>query len=352
MRISDIPSFVPAILAAASLLALSSFATSGQKIEQGVLVPVIAFVSTRDQEGTGETTADMYLATEIYLMDMDGRNPRRLTNNRVSDLYPNISPDGSRIVFESGRLRSKSDPDNLSDLFIMNSDGTDQRHLVRGSSATWSPDGKHIAYHASASGRGTMNRKNPGSATSDSDIFILNVDEFLKGKAKPRNLTNNPNTVDEDADWSPDGKTIAYTRYGVNESHANATGTEIFLIDAKGKEEPRRLTNNSEEERGPAWSPDRKQIAFMCKGGGQYFQACLMNSDGTGSRALTTTTGRSAAWSPDGQRIIFHRTVKSGETEDEQIFSVDLSGSDEKQLTSGSYLNGWANPGMIRRKLK
>jgi TolB protein len=197
-----------------------------------------------------------------------------------------------------------------------------------------------------------MNRKNPGSATSDSDIFILNVDEFLKGKTKPRNLTNDPTTVDEDADWSPDGKTIAFTRYGVNESHENTTSTEIFLIDAQGKEKPRRLTNNSEEERSPAWSPDGKRIAFMCKAGGSEFQACVMNADGSGFRALTTKTGRTVVWSPDGQRIIFHRTVKLGEAEDEQIFSVDLVGQDEKQLTSGSALSGWANPGMVRRKLK
>ena len=326
----------------------AAFPSNGLCQKDDDLVPVIAFVSTRDHDA--ETPAELYLATEIYLMDMDGRNPRRLTNNRFSDLYPNLSPDGRRIVFESGRLRSKDDPNNLSDLFIMNSDGSDQRHLIRGSSATWSPDGKYIAYHASASGRGTLNRTNPGSATSDSDIFVLNVDEFLKGKAKPRNLTNNPDAIDEDADWSPDGKTIAYTRYGIKEDHANAKSTEIFLIDAEGKENPRRLTNNSEEERGPAWSPDGRQIAFMCKGGGRVFQACVMNADATSYRSLTT--GRSAAWSPDGQRIIFHRDVKFGETEDERIFSVDLMGGDEKQLTSGAYLNGWVNPGMVRRKSK
>ncbi|MGB7069086.1 MAG: hypothetical protein WBD22_06290 [Pyrinomonadaceae bacterium] len=353
MSISKNFNFAVICLLGTAVLTASHFNVSGQKrVKEDVLVPVIAFVSTRDQEGPGETTADLYLATEIYLMDMDGRNPRRLTNNKVSDLYPNLSPDGRRIVFESGRLRSKGDPDNLSDLFIMNADGTTQRHLVRGSSATWSPDGKHIAYHASASGRGTMNRTNPGSATSDSDIFVLNVDEFLKGKAKPRNLTNNSDTVDEDADWSPDGKTIAFTRYGVKESHANTTSTEMFLIDALGKEKPRRLTNNLEEERGPAWSSDGKQIAFMSKAVGSHFQPCVMNVDGTGFRALTTKPGRSVQWSPDGKRIIFHRDVKYGETEDEQIFSVNLSGLDEKQLTSGSSLSGWANPGMVRRKLK
>lgn len=334
------------IAAAAVLILAWNVAAPSQKKKVSDLVPAIAFVSTRDHGA--ESTAELFLATEIYLIDMDGKNPRRLTNNRFSDLYPNISPDGRRIVFESGRLRVSGDPDNLSDLFIMNSDGSNQRHLVRGSSATWSPDGKHIAYHASASGRGTINRTNPGAATSDSDIFILNIDDFLSGKGKPRNLTNDPAMIDEDPDWSPDGKTIAFIRYGINVPHDKATSAEIFLINANGREKPVRVTQNSIEERGPAWSPDGKQLASTCRINAEL-QACVMNADGTGMRALTTTSGRSAAWSPDGKRIIFHRDVKFGDTEDEQLFSVDLSGANEIQLTSGTYLNGWANPGLVRR---
>ena len=335
------------IAAAAVLILAWNVAAPSQKKKVSDLVPAIAFVSTRDHGA--ESTAELFLATEIYLIDMDGKNPRRLTNNRFSDLYPNISPDGRRIVFESGRLRVSGDPDNLSDLFIMNSDGTNQRHLIRGSSASWSPDGKHVVYHASASGRGTMNRPNPGSATSDSDLFILNVDDFLKGKGTARNLTNDPAMIDEDADWSPDGKTIAFTRYGIDVPHDKATSSEIFLINANGREKLRRLTNNNDEERSPAWSPDGKQLASTCKIGGSPLQACAMNADGSGLRALTSKTGRTAVWSPDGKRIIFHRTVKFGDTEDEQLFSVDLSGANEIQLTSGTHLNGWANPGMVRR---
>lgn len=328
-----------------AILLFCSIYTAAQK--KGELVPVIAFVSTRDHEA--ESVAELFLATEIYLSDMDGKNPRRLTNNRFSDLFPNISPDGKRIVFESGRLRSPGDPNNLSDLFIMDADGSNQRHLVRGSSATWSPDGRHIAFHASASGRGTMNRTNPGSATSDSDIFILNVDDFLNGKGKPRNLTNDPAMIDEDPDWSPDGKLIAFTSYAVGVPHDNARSAEVFVINPNGREKPRRLTRNNDEERAPAWSPDGKQIALTCKIDNSPLQACVMKSDGTNLRELTTDEGRGAAWSPDGKSIIFHRDVKYGETEEEQLFSVDLSVGNEKQLTFGSHVNGWANPGMIRR---
>lgn len=53
---------------------------------------------------------------------------------------------------------------------------------------------------------------------------------------------------------------------------------------------------------------------------------------------------------PDGKRMSCHRDVKFGEYEDEQIFSVDLNGEAEQQLTSGPYLSGWAKPGMVRRR--
>ena len=75
-----------------------------------------------------------------------------------------------------------------------------------------------------------------------------------------------------------------------------------------------------------------------------------MKADGTEMRALTTTSGRSAAWSPDGKTIIFHREAKFGDNEDEQLFSIDLSGSNEKQLTFGGWSNGWPNPGLVRNK--
>jgi len=74
----------------------------------------------------------------------------------------------------------------------MNADGTAQTPLVRGNSGTWSPDGKRIAFHASASGVGRLVSGLPGAAAADSDIFALSVDDFLRKSARPKNITNNP----------------------------------------------------------------------------------------------------------------------------------------------------------------
>src|SRR6266536_2598521 len=153
--------------------------------QQSGLRSTIAFVSTRHDPAADPAVDPQraLLAAEIYLMNGDGTNPRRLTENTHYDGFPALSPDGRRIVFDSNRLRAEGEPFNTSDLFVMNTDGTGQTHLIRGSSATWSSDGKKIAFHASASGKGQPIKRDPGAATNDSDIFVMDVGDFLRNRA-------------------------------------------------------------------------------------------------------------------------------------------------------------------------
>ena len=326
--------------------------------KQEVQRSAIAFVSTR-HDPTLDPAVDVQralLGAEIYLMDGDGTNLRRLTENPYFDCFPGLSPDGSRVVFDSNRLRTAGEPFNTSDLFVMNVNGTGQKPLVRGSSATWSPDSKRIAFHASASGTGKpILSPRPGAATTDSDIFILNVDDFLKRGRRPKNITNNPSAVDDDPDWSPVGRKIVFTSHEVTDNKADDHPTaEIYVTDADGKEKPKRLTNNTEEERAPAWSPDGKRILFMCRKGSAVegrviptFELCVMNADGTGLRRLTSI-GRYLApqWSPDGLQIVFHKAV--GGSGRFQLFLINADGTGERQLTSPPGMNGFPNWGEVR----
>lgn len=303
----------------------------------------IAFVSSRDNPA-----GDPRVAAEVYLMGGDGTNPRRLTDNSAGDGFPALAPDGKTIAFESTRLRVEGEPPNDSDLFLMNADGTEQTRLTRGSSATWSPDGRSMAFHASASGSGRPIKPDPGAATIDSDIFVMSLDASAKKLLTLTNITTNPTAIDDDPDWSPQGDTIVFTSHAVTDDHVNSVTAEIYTISATGSGKRARLTTNAEEERAPAWSPDGKRLAFMCRRGGPDFEICVMNADGTGQVQVTdnAVADLTPTWSPDGQKILFHRAV-AGRF---QLFLMNRDGTGLVQLTDTPGMNAFPNWSPVRAR--
>ena len=319
------------------LMGVSHPASAGQASGAPILVPTIAFTSTRDSNW------------EIYLMNSDGTDQRRMTQNDVGDGFANLSPDGTWIVFDSNRRRATGEPVNTSDLFLMRADGSEQVFLTRGSSATWSPDGRFIAFHRSASGTGQPIKIDPGSATVDSDIFVARIEDLKKGLA-PTNITNSADWIDDDPDWSPDGRRIAFTRHAVTDSQHNSITAEIYVMNADGTGLTR-LTTNAEEERSPAWSPDGRRIVYSCrKGSNGTFETCVMSADGSRQQRLSTNDEQdlSATFSPDGTKILFQRRVDGAP----QLFSMNADGTNPIQLTSGPGLNVLAHWGVLRVHVK
>ena len=83
----------------------------------------VAFTTTRDNP----TRSPPQDAAEIYLMNPDGSDPERITDNLPwSDVFPVLSPDGKKIVFDSNRLRLPEDHINYTDVFVMATDGTEE----------------------------------------------------------------------------------------------------------------------------------------------------------------------------------------------------------------------------------
>ena len=155
------------------VMILSLFACGGGTPvgeEDVVSAGKIVFVSSRD--GTS--------SFEIYVMDVDGSNQRRLTDNSAWDLAPTWSPDGSRIAFESNR-------DGNDEIYVMDADGSNQRRLTDNpawdSFASWSPDGSRIAFSSKRDG--------------NIEIYVMDADG-----SNQRRLTDNPAW-----DWLPSWST-------------------------------------------------------------------------------------------------------------------------------------------------
>jgi TolB protein len=69
---------------------------------------------------------------DIYIMDSDGGNVRRLTNHPAFDYDSPWSPDGRRIAFTSTR-------DGRSQIYVMDADGGNVQRLTNSPADDWQP---------------------------------------------------------------------------------------------------------------------------------------------------------------------------------------------------------------------
>lgn len=190
---------------------------------------------------------------EIYLVDVDGANQRRLTFTDEAEGHPAWSPDGQRIVFDADY-----DGDGYAEIYTMDVDGSDVSRLTDNDAndqfADWSPDGAHIAFASDRSGNW--------------DVYLMDSDG-----SNQRPLATGPDWELFPA-WSPDGSRIAY-----NGLAAGSRNTDIYLIESDGTG-VRQLTDEPGFDENPAWSPDGSMIVFQTRRGGS-FDLYVMNADGS-----------------------------------------------------------------------
>ncbi|MGA9996186.1 MAG: DUF4214 domain-containing protein [Pyrinomonadaceae bacterium] len=255
---------------------------------------------------------------EIYLMDADGANQTRITNNPAYDDQPRLSPDGSKILFISDR-------DGNFEIYSMNTAGSSVSRLTNNPAGdgfpAWSPDGAKIAFV-----NGDL--RDP----STFEIYSMNAD----GSNRTR-LTNNP-LIDAVPAWSPDGTKIAFMS---GNSLFDPNGFEIYVMNADGSNRTR-LTNNTIADGQASWSPDGTKILFasgdaMNPSGIEIY---TMNANGSNRTQITnnSVTDGFPAWSPDGTKIVFASGSVSDETGVE-IYSMNANGSNQTKLTNNSALD-------------
>jgi len=163
-------------------------------------------------------------APEIFTVDADGRNLKRLTNHKAIDVSPTWSPDGGRIAFVSDRTGAPQ-------LYVMNADGSGQLRLSfeggYNTAPAWSPDGRLIAYESRVGGQ--------------FDIWLIDPETGAS-----RALVTNPRS-DEHPTWAPDSRLLAF--------HSSRRGkNDVYVVDLEGRD-ARKITSAAGENTQPCWGP-------------------------------------------------------------------------------------------------
>jgi Tol biopolymer transport system component len=289
----------------------------------------IAFVSDRDGNN------------EIYLMDPDGSNVVRLTNNPGEDLQPAWSPDGTQIAFVSHRSGAQ-------ELHVMNADGTGVRRITESSRLVsrpgypdWSPDGSMIAFSADVSIECTPLHCSTFLAgaifvvpsTADRSRSWTNLSEVDPPLSVAPRYERAPS-------WSPDGGLILFDSIESQPLFEKDPGPTDpsggYVLSADG--------TNRQALQGPTrpfqvgladWSPNDNRLALV-----QSPDEVLVGRiDGFIVQDMRVVARRADAdevsfptWSPDGTRIAY--VVKRGDNAD--IYVMDWNGGGGTNITGDS----------------
>lgn len=239
---------------------------------------------------------------EIYIMDMDGENSKRITKLKTISISPALSPDGEIIAFTS-YVRGKPD------LYKISSKGRRLKQLVGGGGSkitpAWAPDGSRIAFSSSMSG--------------DAEIYTTPP----RGR-KVKRLTRNKG-IDISPTWSPEGSQIIFASDRTGRAH-------LYKMSSSGGNQ-RRLTFVGYQNDMPSWSPMGDKVTFAGRDMGR-FDIFIMNPDGSNIQRLTSGSGSNEhpTWSPDGRFVVFSSTREGAPT----VYMMRADGSNQTRISKGN----------------
>ena len=287
-----------------------------QRGVRGVARTRLTFVSDRVRESL-LGTVEKRNAKEVYVVDYDGANEQRITNSRDLNLNPSWSNDARGIAYSA--YRRGAAPEILVSLIYTGvlQNLTKGRYRDGAYLPVFSPDGKQIAFAATAEGANAQ------------DIFVMNADG-----TNQRRLTTHPDS-DTTPTWSPSGTQIAFT--------SDRTGKpQIYIMNVDGSGVRRLPIPDGEADRA-TWAPAPfNEIAYTARTGPGY--DIKVHELATGmTRQITFSEGSNegAAYSPSGRHLAFQST-RSGNI---QIFTIGRDGNGLRQITrSGNNQTAdWSN---------
>lgn len=254
------------------------------------------------------------VAGEVWLLTGRTAAPPRLVPLAVAggESIPSFSPDGTRVVYWW-----RTNDEATSGLYVKVIGTGDSMPLVTGKGASepaWSPDGRHIAYFRFPSG-----------------IYAIPA---LGGAERLIAATNDGYHAAPRIGWSPDSKRLAIT-----DRDPETRFRSIWEVSFETGER-RRLTTGTSEwgDRGPAYSPDGKTLAFLRAKGSGGVAVHVMPAVGGEPRRLTAWEHRAGSfdWMPDGREIVYGG-VSDGVA---VLWRIPVSQGEPKKIAEAGYNAG------------
>lgn len=256
----------------------------------------IVFTSDLHQVSIGEQ------GSELYCMDTDGSNIKRITDNNVFEFHADVSPKRDEIVtvtlLEEGKDKT-GELDSNAELIIWDFEGNIVKRLTNNnrpeSVPHWSPDGEKITFFA-------------GNSVGNLNIYTINRDGTNEKK-----LTSGG--VDVDPSYSPSGE-IIFSR-----------GNKIMIMDGDG-DNLRVLVELDITPEDAIFVGSK--IFFEANTG--FFDIYSINKDGSNLKKLTDGDFHEAMPQPVGNKITYWTVGDKQAGTSIKIMSQD--GSNQKDLIS------------------
>ena len=262
---------------------------------------------------------------DIYVVDIGGGALRRLTRDLQEDTDPTWTPDGSRIVWSTTR-------DGARALYSMAPDGTDKTRVSLGGDGYARHGWSAASLPATATRPGLaslLSLGRPSVSPTDPGVLLVQAQQARDMEIatyEPSNglrlLTRNE-IPDKHPAWSPDGRRVVFA------SHRHGSW-DLFTMAADGSD-VRGLTAGDANEEWPAWSPDGSRIAYASRPQGSS-SIWTVTPDGMDARQLTPglASDVTPTWSPDGRQIAF-TTNRDG---NDEVYLMNVEGSAARNITS------------------
>ena len=211
---------------------------------------------------------------ELYLADMDGFNTRAITHDGTISASPDLNHDGTKLAYTSYKS-------GYPDVYVIDLASGARTRIAFfpgiNSGPDFSPDGSLIALTLSKDG-------NP-------EIYTMSIDGgSLTRITRTRGSETSPS-------WSPTGDRLVY-------SSDDRGSPQLFISSSSGVSDMDHLVTGNSYCTKPDWSPDGKSIAFTTRLGGE-FQIGVFDVASRTAQLITTSGGEDPAWTRDSRHLVY-----------------------------------------------